>query len=373
MSTSTAISPVIPMSGTTSTGTHPCPANHHQTSHVRTHSGSSTNTTGSSSGPPPHKRRRTPPPEAPGKADGSGVNNGRCGSSLSSRNSSGRGNSTSPTGLAAPPTSTGTPAMAATSRTSQSPRTPRTPGNPQNLTASTIPAPIPPIPVTPKRQKSSSPAPKALPRLYQNVAPTDLVILISDMLHELVQLNDRIPLSGAVLTRFHSRAPPTISISDYLSRLTLHASLQPSILLSMVYYIDILSTHYPPFIVSSLTVHRFLITAATVASKGLCDAFLTNTIYARVGGVSLLELNMLELEFLVRVGWRIVPQPEVLEEYYRSLVGRLKDRYWVDEEMAGGGCGAGGVTAGGWGSAPAAAGGNGGAASPAVKVENSGS
>lgn len=101
----------------------------------------------------------------------------------------------------------------------------------------------------------------------------------------------------------------------------------------MVYYIDILSTHYPPFIVSSLTVHRFLITAATVASKGLCDAFLTNGIYARVGGVSLLELNMLELEFLVRVGWRIVPQPEVLEEYYRSLVERLKDRYVVEDDV----------------------------------------
>lgn len=100
----------------------------------------------------------------------------------------------------------------------------------------------------------------------------------------------------------------------------------------MVYYIDILSTHYPPFIVSSLTVHRFLITAATVASKGLCDAFLTNTIYARVGGVSLLELNMLELEFLVRVGWRIVPKPETLEDYYNSLVERLGMRFRIDTE-----------------------------------------
>lgn len=97
----------------------------------------------------------------------------------------------------------------------------------------------------------------------------------------------------------------------------------------MVYYIDILSTHYPPFVVSSLTVHRFLITAATVASKGLCDSFLTNGFYAKVGGVSLMELNLLELEFLVRVGWRIVPKGEVLEEYYRSLIGRLQNRYTI--------------------------------------------
>lgn len=131
------------------------------------------------------------------------------------------------------------------------------------------------------------------------------------------------------------RAPPTISIADYLNRLSVHASLQPSILLSMVYYIDILSTHYPPFVVSSLTVHRFLITAATVASKGLCDTFLTNSLYARVGGLSLMELNMLELEFLVRVGWRIVPKAEVLEEYYRSLVQRMRGRYRVEDDDMG--------------------------------------
>lgn len=126
-----------------------------------------------------------------------------------------------------------------------------------------------------------------------------------------------------------------ISIEDYLQRLALHLTLQPSILLAMVYYIDILSKHYPPFTISSLTVHRFLITAATVATKGLCDSFLTNTFYARVGGVSLMELNMLELEFLVRVGWKIVPKPELLQDYYTNLVKRLEERFQIGTEAVG--------------------------------------
>ena len=41
-----------------------------------------------------------------------------------------------------------------------------------------------------------------------------------------------------------------------------------------------------------------------------------------MGGVSLKELALLELEFLWRVEWRIVPKPEVLVDYYRSLVER---------------------------------------------------
>ena len=77
--------------------------------------------------------------------------------------------------------------------------------------------------------------------------------------------------------------------------------------------------------------HRFLITSATVASKGLSDSFWTNNTYARVGGVSLKELALLELEFLWRVEWRIVPKPEVLVDYYRSLVER-SEGFKIEEE-----------------------------------------
>lgn len=90
----------------------------------------------------------------------------------------------------------------------------------------------------------------------------------------------------------------------------------------MVYYIDRLCALYPEFTINTLTVHRFLITAATVAAKGLSDAFWNNSTYAKVGGVKVAELKLLELEFLYRVDWRIVPNPEVLVAYYRGLVER---------------------------------------------------
>jgi hypothetical protein len=111
-------------------------------------------------------------------------------------------------------------------------------------------------------------------------------------------------------------------VRDYLSRLVVHATLSPPILLSMVFYVDKLCAMYPSFTISSLTVHRFLITAATVAAKGLSDSFWTNSLYARVGGVSVRELALLELEFLRRLDWRIVPKPEVLVDYYKGLVER---------------------------------------------------
>ena len=49
--------------------------------------------------------------------------------------------------------------------------------------------------------------------------------------------------------------------------------------------------------------------------------------------MSLKELALLELEFLWRVEWRIVPKPEVLVDYYRSLVER-SEGFQIEEESS---------------------------------------
>lgn len=61
----------------------------------------------------------------------------------------------------------------------------------------------------------------------------------------------------------------------------------------------------PLFTLSSLTCHRFIIASITVCSKGLCDTFCTNSLYARVGGIPVSELNVLEREFLRMIDWRL--------------------------------------------------------------------
>jgi hypothetical protein len=178
-------------------------------------------------------------------------------------------------------------------------------------------------PVVPsKRAKEARQPVKLLPAKYELCEVGDMVVLIANMISELIETNDDLPLRNGVLTRFHSRTPPGISVLDYLQRLAKHATLTPPLLLSMVYYIDRLCSLYPAFTINTLTVHRFLITAATVAAKGLSDSFWNNATYARVGGIRITELGMLELEFLYRVDWKIVPNPEVLVDYYRGLVER---------------------------------------------------
>ncbi|ODV58388.1 Pho80p, partial [Ascoidea rubescens DSM 1968] len=150
---------------------------------------------------------------------------------------------------------------------------------------------------------------KKLPSNFKDCSQDDLLIMISRMLISLINMNDSLPLpSSQNLTRFHSRAPPLISVYDYLNRLTKYNSLENSILLTSIYYIDLLTSVYPNFNLNSLTVHRFLLTAITIGSKGLCDFFCTNKHYAKIGGVTINELNILEIEFLSKLDWKVVPK-----------------------------------------------------------------
>ncbi|KAG5419936.1 PHO80 [Candida metapsilosis] len=186
-----------------------------------------------------------------------------------------------------------------------------------------------------------------LPLEFMDCPIDYLIDLISRMLQSLITLNDKsVPSSisnppsstttsngsqssNSLLTRYHSRTPPAISALTYLSRLTKFNNFNPAILLTTIYYIDLLSHQYQPFFtLNSWTVHRFLLVATMIAQKSLEDFFYTNDHYAKVGGVALGELNCLELDFLNRVDWRCVPGKQVLNKgtgMISTNIGQAKD------------------------------------------------
>lgn len=194
-----------------------------------------------------------------------------------------------------------------------------------------------------------------LPAQFNECRTADLINLMSRMIQSLISLNDRsvpesisgppslnlpkaeVDHSKKLLTRYHSRTPPAISIHTYITRLAKFNNLTPAILLTTIYYIDLLSHNFQPyFTLNSWTVHRFLLVGTMLAQKSMEDFFFTNDHYARVGGVALTELNFLELDFLYRVDWKLVPakqvlptqtsirhSKEVLDLYYWQLVNLM--------------------------------------------------
>ncbi|RKP25732.1 cyclin-domain-containing protein, partial [Syncephalis pseudoplumigaleata] len=143
---------------------------------------------------------------------------------------------------------------------------------------------------------------------------------IAHVIDQLMVYNDRIPLDPQHLTRFHSRATPGITIADYLARIVRYTSLETACLLCILVYIDRVCASHPTFTLASLTAHRFISAAVTVAAKTLCDVYCTNAHYAKVGGVSCAELNALELALLRMIDWRLYCRREELQRYYENLV-----------------------------------------------------
>ncbi|KAI0645425.1 cyclin-domain-containing protein [Trametes meyenii] len=165
-----------------------------------------------------------------------------------------------------------------------------------------------------------SPERVELPAAFEDVDVDVLVQLIADMMERLMAHNDQIPLSPESLTRFHSRTPPGISVLDYLRRIVRFTKAERSCLLITLHYIDQISARMPVFVLSSLTCHRFVIASIAVSSKCLCDTFCSNSVYAKVGGIPVGELNVLEREFLRMIDWQLTCTREVLQEYYVNLV-----------------------------------------------------
>ncbi|CAL5069177.1 unnamed protein product [Urochloa decumbens] len=75
--------------------------------------------------------------------------------------------------------------------------------------------------------------------------------------------------------------------------------------------------------VDSYSVHRLLITAVLAAVKFMDDVRYNNAHFARVGGISLTEMNYLEVDFLFAVGFDLNVSPETFGHYCAVLQAEM--------------------------------------------------
>lgn len=65
---------------------------------------------------------------------------------------------------------------------------------------------------------------------------------------------------------------------------------------------------------------RLILTAALLTSKFYNDVFYGNHFVAYIGGVHLEEMNLLEVEFLKFIDWRLWVDPSEYEFYFKGLL-----------------------------------------------------
>ncbi|KAI9316460.1 cyclin PHO80-like protein, partial [Dichotomocladium elegans] len=121
-------------------------------------------------------------------------------------------------------------------------------------------------------------------------------------------------------TCFHARSIPSISIHAYLSRILKYCPCANECFLALLVYFDRLSKARQPLRIDSFNIHRLVISGIMVSSKLFSDVFFTNTRYAKVGGLPVAELNVLELEFIALNNYSLFVTVEELQHYGDQLL-----------------------------------------------------
>ena len=149
-----------------------------------------------------------------------------------------------------------------------------------------------------------------LPTLKNPKYHSDFVSMIECCFNKLFQIIQELPSN---VTEFHSSENPTPKIGCYSRRLIEHLNCSVESCVIALVHINRLKS-FPNFPIDSLNIHRLLLTSLVCSSKYFEDVPIgNNACWARIGGISLKEMNHLERSFLKRIDYRMFVDEE---EYF---------------------------------------------------------
>ncbi|CAI5943929.1 unnamed protein product [Closterium sp. NIES-64] len=129
--------------------------------------------------------------------------------------------------------------------------------------------------------------------------------------------------ASAVTSSTAASASNAASAVSYLERIFKYANCSPACFVVAYAYIDRILQEHDDMVITSLNVHRLLITCIMVAAKFLDDSYFNNAYYAKVGGVTTAEMNRLEMELLFRMDFRLNITTDVFYAYCKRLEAEI--------------------------------------------------
>lgn len=150
-----------------------------------------------------------------------------------------------------------------------------------------------------------------------NIEDLKLINSISTLLVEMIRENDKsnkFNEKNLKCSIFSSSRIPNVSIEDFIIRFSRYAKFERATLFSIVIYIDRLC-HEDNFILSFNNIHRVLISLIVLAVKFNEDNQFKQPYYAKIGGVSTLELNLLEYSMYIELKFNMFIKQNEYDKY----------------------------------------------------------
>ena len=124
---------------------------------------------------------------------------------------------------------------------------------------------------------------------------------------------------------------PSMPIKDYLIRLCQFTKINESTIILILIYIDRIC-NINKFTLTYRNIYKLLLSSMVVAIKYNEDNFYSSEIYAKIGGLSLKELNYLEFHFLILIKFSLFIEKELFDKYYDNIVSFTENNESEDEE-----------------------------------------
>ncbi|KAJ9140040.1 hypothetical protein P3X46_030727 [Hevea brasiliensis] len=156
--------------------------------------------------------------------------------------------------------------------------------------------------------------------LEATVVIPKVITFLSSLLQQVAESNDVThQLYPQRISVFHGLTRPNISIQNYLERIFKYANCSPSCFVVAYVYLDRFAQRQLSFPINSFNVHRLLITSVLLSVKFLDDIYYNNAYFAKVGGISTAEMNLLEVDFLFGLGFQLNVTPTTFHTYCSYL------------------------------------------------------
>ena len=158
-----------------------------------------------------------------------------------------------------------------------------------------------------------------------------VITTISELLNNMckennsLEINDKNVASNKKIKYFMLKKIPSISIKDFLFRLTKYSKICESTLVMILIYIDRMCHKYN-FKITYYNIYKLMLAAMVVAIKYNEDEFYTLDFYGKLGGISKFEMNILEYEFACMINFKLYITEELFYKYYELLVNTSSEK-----------------------------------------------
>jgi hypothetical protein len=154
----------------------------------------------------------------------------------------------------------------------------------------------------------------------EEYVPMKIIEIISDLLNNICEENkDKSENINKNIKPFMTESIPSLSIKDYLTRLSQFTKINESTIILILIYIDRIGK-INKFILTYRNIYKLILASMVIAIKYNEDNFFSSEVYAKLGGLSVLELNYLEFQFLILIKFSLFIEKDLFDKYYYNLL-----------------------------------------------------